>query len=67
MNAIRYMNTDITRTNSVCLSRGNKRLYALSGDIEKAAEVTPFLTSIRDAKEYIADTVNIREMGKAGL
>lgn len=60
MTTTRYMNTDITRTNSVCLSRDNKRLYALSGAVEKEAEVRPFITSIREARRYVATEMDIR-------
>ncbi len=56
-----YRRTKIVRTNSVCLSQGNKHLYALSGDIEKDAEVRPFLTSIHAAKAYINGELTIRE------
>lgn len=56
----RYLGTEIIKSSSICLSRNNRPLYGLSGEINKEAETTPFLTTIREAREYIAGEMTIR-------
>lgn len=59
--ARRYRDVEIARTNSVCVSQGGKRLYALTGAIEKSADVRPFITTVRAARDYIDGEMTIRE------
>lgn len=57
----RYMNTEITRTGATCLDNGRK-LYSLTGAVEKDATKRPLLTTIKQAKEFIASrTMEIPE------
>jgi len=49
-----YMNTEITRTDVTCLNNGRK-CYALSGAVNKEASKRPFITSLTQARGYIAD------------
>lgn len=57
----RYRGVEIIRTNSVCLSQNNKHLYALTGAIEKSAEVGPFLTTVQAARDFIDGMIAVRE------
>lgn len=56
-----YRDTEIVRTETVCLNNG-RRCYELRGAVEKPASVRPFLTSLADAKAYVREQTELREM-----
>ena len=49
----RYKGCTITRTGKVCVIDG-RRLYAVTGRLTKAADRRPWLTTQREAREWIA-------------
>lgn len=57
-----YRGVEIEKTNNVCLSRNGKRLYKLSGKIERNAVASPFLATLADAKRFIDEQLMLDEI-----
>lgn len=51
-----YKNTNIVRTDVVCLDNGRK-LYSLTGAVNKDATSRPLITSVKQAREFITSRV----------
>lgn len=61
---MKYRGVDIVRTNSVCLSQGNKHLYQLTGAVNLDAETRPFLTTIAAAKRFVDEQLLLNEIAE---
>lgn len=48
----KYRNIEVERTQTIHTNTG-RRLYALKGEVTKPAAQRPFLTTLREAKDYI--------------
>jgi len=57
---MKYKGCTITRTDiTTDTPNGIRKVYAIEGAIDKPAGKRPFITSIRAAKEYISNCINI--------
>jgi hypothetical protein len=52
-----YKKHQVIKTYSICLDN-NKPLYEIDGQFKKAAEIRPFLTSLKDAKEWLSEKLD---------